>query len=395
MRLPLEGLRILAVEQYGAGPYGSTYLADMGAEVIKLEHRASGGDMSRGVGPYFLGPHDSHFFQSLNRNKKSLTLDLKHPLGREIFEKLVATADGLFGNMRGDQPEKLRLRYADLQAINPRIVCAHLSAYGNDGSRKGWPGYDFLVQAECGFLSLTGEPDGPPARIGLSMVDFMTGLATAFALMCGLHAARASGIGRDVEVSLFDMALHQLSYPAAWYLNEGLVTTRLPRSAHPYLVPSQLYRTADGWIFFMCQTQKFWEILCRKIGRPELIDDPAYRDQAARHASRDRLTDVLDEALSGKTTSQWLEVLGGEVPCAPVHDLEQALTNPFVAERGDVQVIDHPDKPGFKLVASPIRTGAEVPARPAPKLGQHNQELLAELGYDPGEIDRLAAAGVI
>ncbi|HUH05390.1 MAG TPA: CoA transferase, partial [Kofleriaceae bacterium] len=238
MRLPLEGLRILAVEQYGAGPSGSTYLADMGAEVIKLEHRASGGDMSRGVGPYFLGPHDSHFFQSLNRNKKSLTLDLKHPQGREIFERLVATADGLFGNLRGDQPEKLRLRYADLEHINPKIVCAHLSAYGNDGTRKGWPGYDFLVQAECGFLSLTGEPDGPPARIGLSMVDFMTGLATAFALMCGLHAARASGIGRDVEVSLFDMALHQLSYPAAWYLNEGLVTTRLPRSAHPYIVPS-------------------------------------------------------------------------------------------------------------------------------------------------------------
>jgi crotonobetainyl-CoA:carnitine CoA-transferase CaiB-like acyl-CoA transferase len=395
MRLPLEGLRILAVEQYGAGPYGSTYLADMGAEVIKLEHRASGGDMSRGVGPYFLGPHDSHFFQSLNRNKKSLTLDLKHPQGREIFEKLVATADGLFGNMRGDQPEKLRLRYADLQAINPRIVCAHLSAYGNDGSRKGWPGYDFLVQAECGFLSLTGEPDGPPARIGLSMVDFMTGLATAFALMCGLHAARASGIGRDVEVSLFDMALHQLSYPAAWYLNEGLVTTRLPRSAHPYLVPSQLYRTADGWIFFMCQTQKFWEILCRKIGRPELIDDPAYRDQAARHASRDRLTGVLDEALAGRTTAQWLEVLGGEVPCAPVYDLEQALTNPFVAERGDVQILDHPDRPGFKLVASPIRMGAPVPARPAPKLGQHNRELLAELGYDAGEIERLGKAGVI
>jgi len=395
MRLPLEGLRILAVEQYGAGPYGSTYLADMGAEVIKLEHRASGGDMSRGVGPYFLGPHDSHFFQSLNRNKKSLTLDLKHPQGREIFEKLVATADGLFGNMRGDQPEKLRLRYADLQAINPRIVCAHLSAYGNDGSRKGWPGYDFLVQAECGFLSLTGEPDGPPARIGLSMVDFMTGLATAFALMCGLHAARASGIGRDVEVSLFDMALHQLSYPAAWYLNEGLVTTRLPRSAHPYLVPSQLYRTADGWIFFMCQTQKFWEILCRKIGRPELIDDPAYRDQAARHASRDRLTEVLDEALAGRTTAQWLEVLGGAVPCAPVYDLEQALENPFVAERGDVQILDHPDRPGFKLVASPIRMGAEVPALPAPKLGQHNRELLAELGYDASEIERLGEAGVI
>jgi crotonobetainyl-CoA:carnitine CoA-transferase CaiB-like acyl-CoA transferase len=213
--------------------------------------------------------------------------------------------------------------------------------------------------------------------------------------MCGLHAARESGLGRDVEVSLFDMALHQLSYPAAWYLNEGLVTTRLPRSAHPYIVPSQLYRTQDGWIFFMCQTQKFWEILCGKIGRPELIVDPAYRDQAARHANRDRLTEVLDAALAGKTTAQWLEVLGGEVPCAPVHDLEQALTNPLVAERGDVQVLDHPDKPGFKLVASPIRMGAEVPARPAPKLGQHNDELLADLGYDPGEIERLGKAGVI
>jgi crotonobetainyl-CoA:carnitine CoA-transferase CaiB-like acyl-CoA transferase len=395
MRLPLEGLRVLAVEQYGAGPYGSTYLADMGAEVIKIEHRASGGDMSRGVGPYFLGPDDSEFFQSLNRNKKSLTLDLKHPAGREVFEKLVATAHGLFGNLRGDQPEKLRLRYADLEGINPQIICAHLSAYGNDGSRKGWPGYDFLVQAECGFLSLTGEPGGPPARIGLSMVDFMTGLGTAFALMCGLHAARETGIGRDVEVSLFDMALHQLSYPAAWYLNEGLVTTRMPRSAHPYIVPSQLYRTRDGWIFFMCQTQKFWEVLCDKIGRPERALDPAFRDQAARHTNRDRLTEVLDEALAARTTAEWLDVLGGAVPCAPVHDLEQALENPFVAERGGVQVLDHPDKPGLKLVASPIRMGAEVPARPAPKLGQHSEELLTELGYDAGEIERLVAEGVV
>jgi crotonobetainyl-CoA:carnitine CoA-transferase CaiB-like acyl-CoA transferase len=395
MKLPLEGLRILAVEQYGAGPYGSTYLADMGAEVIKLEHRASGGDMSRGVGPYFLGDCDSHFYQSLNRNKKSLTLDLKHAKGREVFEKLVVTADGLFGNMRGDQPEKLRLRYADLEPINPRIVCAHLSAYGNDGSRKGWPGYDFLVQAECGFLSVTGEPDAPPARFGLSMVDFMTGMTTAFALMCGLHAARESGIGRDVEVSLFDVALHQLSYPAAWYLNEGLVTTRMPRSAHPYLVPSQLYRTRDGWIFFMCQTQRFWELLCEKIGRPDLVDDPDYRDQATRHAHRDQLTEVLDEALSGKTTAEWLEVLGGAVPCAPVHDLKEALDNPFVAERGGVQVLDHPDHPGFRLVASPIRMGAEVPNRPAPKLGQQTDELLQELGYDATGIEALRAAGVI
>jgi crotonobetainyl-CoA:carnitine CoA-transferase CaiB-like acyl-CoA transferase len=395
MNLPLEGLRILAIEQYGAGPYGSCHLADMGAEVIKLEHRAGGGDMARGVGPYFLGEDDSEFFQTFNRNKKSLTLDLKHPRGREVFEKLVATADALFGNMRGDQPEKLRLRYADLKNVNPRIVCAHLSAYGCEGSRKGWPGYDYLIQAECGFLSVTGEPDGPPARFGLSMVDYMTGVTTAFALMCGLHAARASGVGRDVEVSLYDVAMHQLSYPATWYLNEGLLTTRLPRSAHPYLAPSQLYRTRDGWIFLMCQTQRFWELLCAKIGRAELTREPAFRDQAARHANRARLTEVLDEALSGGTTAEWLELLGGEVPCAPVHDLRQALESPFLAERAGVQSLDHPNRPGLKLLASPIRAGAEVANRPAPKLGEHTEALLGELGYDAAAIADLRAAGVI
>ncbi len=395
MKLPLEGLRILAVEQYGAGPYGSTHLADMGAEVIKIEHRPSGGDMARGVGPYFLGEHDSHFFQSLNRNKRSLALDLKHPAGRGVFEKLVATAQGLFGNMRGDQPEKLRLRYDDLKQHNPAIVCAHLSAYGREGSRRGWPGYDYLVQAECGFLSLTGEPDDPPARFGLSMVDFMTGMTTAFALMCGLHAARETGVGRDVDVSLYDVAMHQLSYPAAWYLSEGHVTTRMPRSAHPYIVPSQLYRTRDGWIFVMCQTHRFWEIFCGKIGRAELITDATYRDQAARHANRDRLTEELDRTLSARTTADWIELMGGAVPCAPVYDLQQALDNPFHLARQGIQQLDHPDHDGLKVVASPIRMGAKVPARAAPKLGQHTENILEELGYDQPAIEELRQQGVI
>ena len=187
--LPLNGLRIIAVEQYGAGPYGSCHLADMGAEVIKIENRKTGGDMSRSVGPHFLGENDSEFFQSMNRNKKSLTLDLKSEAGREILHRLVATADGLMGNLRGDQPEKLGLTYDDLKAHNPKIVCAHLSAYGRDGSRKSWPGYDYLLQAEAGFLSLTGETNSPPARFGLSMVDFMTGMTTAFGLVSAIVAA--------------------------------------------------------------------------------------------------------------------------------------------------------------------------------------------------------------
>ena len=392
---PLQGLRILAVEVYGAGPFGSAHLADLGAEVIKIEQRAAGGDVSRAVGPYFLGPGDSAFFQSLNRNKKSLTLDLKHPRGREVLLKLAATADGLMGNLRGDQPEKLGITFQELSKANAKIVCAHLSAYGRDGSRRSWPGYDYLMQAEAGYLSVTGEPDGPPARMGLSIVDYSTGTTCALALLAGILDARRSGKGRDIDVSLYDVAMHQLNYPAAWYLNEGLVTGRAPRSAHPYIAPSQLYRTKDGWIFIMAQTERFWELLCGKLGRPDLSASPDFLDIPARRKNRDKLTDVLDLEFGRRTTAQWLEILRGTVPCGPVYDVAQALENPYFLERGGVQILDHPDKPGFKLVASPFRLGEALPARPAPKLGQHTDEILGELGFSVEEIQILKQAKAV
>src|SRR5437762_11667355 len=217
----LSGLRVIAVEQYGAGPYGSMQLAGLGAEVIKIENPSDGGDMARRVGPFFLGPEDSQFFHSFNRNKKSVTLDLKKPGARAVLHALAACSDALFDNLRGDLPAKLGLTYADLAPANPKIVCAHLSAYGRDGPRPHWPGYDYLMQAETGYLSLTGEPDGPPARMGLSIVDLMTGLFAAFALVSGVLAARQSGKGRDLDISLFDTALQNLAYLATWYLNSG------------------------------------------------------------------------------------------------------------------------------------------------------------------------------
>jgi crotonobetainyl-CoA:carnitine CoA-transferase CaiB-like acyl-CoA transferase len=251
----LSGLRVIAVEQYGAGPYGSMQLADLGAEVIKIENPADGGDMSRHVGPFFFGDgersDDSQFFHRFNRNKKSITLDLKKPQAGQVLHRLAANADALIDNLRGDLPAKLGLTYAALAPANPKIVCAHLSAYGRNGSRGHWPGYDYLMQAEAGYLSLTGDPDGPPARMGLSIVDLMTGLFAAFALVSGVLAARESGEGRDLDVSLFDTAVQNLAYLATWYLNAGHVQGREPRSGHPALVPSQLYRTRDGFIFIM------------------------------------------------------------------------------------------------------------------------------------------------
>ena len=394
--LPLAGLRVLAVEQYGAGPFGTLYLADLGADVVKVENHNEGGDVGRQVGPHFFGPGDSQFFQTFNRNKKSVTLDLKRPEGREAFLALVKTADAVLDNLRGDLAEKLRLTYAELKDANPRIVCAHLSAYGREGSRKSWPGYDYLMQAEAGHLSLTGEPGAPPARYGLSIVDLMTGLAAAFGLLSGVLSARATGQGMDIDTSLFDVALHNLNYPGTWFLNGGTVTGRTPRSAHPSLTPSQLYRTRDGWIFIMCNKEKFWPALCRALGRPEWAADPAFASFKARLAHRERLTQLLDEALSTRTTAEWIAHFAGSVPAAPVLDVAQALESAFVAERGGVVDYAYPDGRSARMVAAPIRVpGMALPARAAPGMGAHTDAELRAAGYSEERIAALRAAGVI
>ncbi|HLB14336.1 MAG TPA: CoA transferase [Burkholderiales bacterium] len=394
--LPLNGVRVLAVEQYGAGPFGTMFLADQGAEVIKVENPADGGDMARAVGPHFFAPGDSLFFHSFNRNKKSLTLDLGRPEGQAVFHDLVRTADAVASNLRGDVPEKLGLVYAHLKAHNPKIVCAHLSAYGRTGPRAAWPGFDYLMQAEAGYFSLTGEPGAPPARFGLSIVDLMSGLGLAYALLAALTGARASGVGRDVDVSLFDMALTNTCYLATWYLNKGFAATRLPRSAHPSLTPCQLYRTRDGWIYLMCNKEKFWPALCEKLGRREWIEDARFRRFAERLQHRDLLTELLDAELGRRTTEEWLAHFAGAVPAAPIYDLAQALENPFVTEHGRLQTLPHPTRGTYRMVAPPVRCpGDEAPARPAPALGEQTETLLAELGYDGARIRALRRAGVI
>ena len=391
MSLPLSGVRIASVEQYGAGPFGTQHLADLGAEVIKIENFHDGGDIGRAVGPQFFGPGDSHFYEAFNRNKRSLGLDLKHPKGQEIFRKLVERSDAVFDNLRGDLPTKLGITYAQLANVNAKIVCVHLSAYGRSGSRASWPGYDYLMQAEAGYLSLTGEPDGPPARFGLSIVDLMTGTTAAMALLAGLVDAQATGKGRDLDVSLFDVALHNLAYVATWYLNGGIVTNREPRSSHPSLTPSQLCRTKDGWLFIMCNKEKFWTALADAVGKPEWATDPEYSTFAARLKNREQVTQELDAVLTTATTAEWISWLGGKVPIAPVYDVQQALENPFVAEQQLVLDFQHPEHGKIRGVASPVRleNSAVLPTRAAPRLGEDTDALLEELGYAPNLIGAL------
>jgi succinate--hydroxymethylglutarate CoA-transferase len=397
---PLKGIRIIAAEQYGAGPFATMYLSDMGAEVIKIEppktDKGAGGDSSRQSGPYFLGPDDSQFFQTFNLGKKSLTLDLRKPEGQAVLHRLVAGADAVLNNLRGDQPAKLGLTHAALARIKPSIVCAHLSGYGREGERAHWPAYDYLMQAEAGFLSLTGEPDGAPTRMGLSIVDYLTGITTAFALTAALLGAARTGRGRDVDVTLYDVAMHQLTYPATWYLNEGIETTRRPRSGHPSVVPCETFPTRDGRIFIMCILPKFWEKLCHLTGLPELLDDPRFQTNKARYENRDALIPLLDAALSTRPTGEWMARFAGQIPAAPVLTVGSALDNPYFRATGGVQSVDHSAHPGFQVLSNPIRLdGSRAQARPGPSLGEHTDGLLAELGYAPAEIAALRASGTI
>lgn len=397
--LPLTGMRVLAVEQYGAGPFGTQHLADLGAEVIKIENHRTGGDYARGIGPYHVGGpgegDSSLFFQSINRNKKSISLDLSHAGAHEILHRLAKDADALANNLRGDVPAKLGLTYEALAPTNPALVCAHCSAYGRDGDRRNWPGYDYLMQAEAGYFHMSGEPDTPPTRMGLSVVDFMAGTYLALGLVSAVLAARRTGIGRDVDVNLYDTALYNLSYLSAWALNSDYDPARVSRSAHAALVPCQLYRTADGWIYVMCNKEVFWPRLCEAIGRPELAADARYATFRERLAARDELTEVIDGALSKTTTADWLARLQGKVPVAPVRSPRQALEDPGLRETGRIESVRTYSGKRFELLRSPIEAGEDSPGRACPPIGHDTAAVLGAAGYSMEEIAGFRAQGFI
>ena len=390
---PLDDIRILAIEQFGAGPFASVHLADLGADVIKIEDPNTGGDVSRSVPPFNEGD-SSLFFETFNRNKRSLHLDMTTESGRQVFEDLVRVSDAVFSNLRGDVPAKLRLLYDDLKHLNPQIDCCSISGFGMPGPRRQEPGYDYIVQGIAGWMSLTGEPGGPPTKTGLSLVDFSGGLVGALSLMAGIHSARRTGVGMDCDVSLYDTAISMLTYPATWYLTKGHIAERVPRSSHPSLVPFGNYPTADGWIVLSCPKEKFWERLCTALDRPDLRSDIRFIDFAARFAHRDECNAELDRTMRTKTTDEWLELLPEfGVPAGPIFALAQTFADPHCDARHMVIETKHHDYGTVRQVNSPVRVGpARTEHRRAPRPNEHAAEILADLlGYDPEHVAQLQA----
>ncbi|HVB46716.1 MAG TPA: CoA transferase [Streptosporangiaceae bacterium] len=392
---PLEDVRIVAVEQYGAGPFGSMHLADLGAEVIKIEDPRVGGDVGRYVPPFTAG-EDSLFFETFNRNKRSLSLDLASDAGRKVFEDLVSRSDAVYSNLRGDVPAKMRITYDDLKHLNQAIVCCSLTGFGMTGPRSAEPGYDYILQGLAGWMSITGEPGGPPAKTGLSLVDYSGGFVAAISLLAGLHAARRDGIGMDCDVSLYDTAVSLLTYPATWHLNEGWIPERTRHSAHPSLVPFQNFEASDGWLVVGCAKEKFWQRLTGVIGRPDLATDPRFETFADRRANADILIPLLQDVFRRKTVREWLEPLyAASIPCGPVNDVARALVEEQTAARGLIVETDHPRFGRLLQLASPVRVGPDTPGyRRAPARNADHDRILRELlGYSQEMISACDAAG--
>ncbi|GAA0823963.1 CaiB/BaiF CoA transferase family protein [Streptosporangium amethystogenes subsp. fukuiense] len=393
---PLEDIRIIAVEQYGAGPFGSVHLADLGAQVIKIEDPRVGGDVGRYVPPYGEG-EDSLFFETFNRNKRSLSLDLSSAAGRRVFEDLVKVSDVVYSNLRGDVPAKIGIVYDDLRHLNPAIVCCSLTGFGMTGPRRKEPGYDYVLQGLAGWMDLTGEPDGPPTKSGLSLVDYSGGLVAALSLLAGVHAARRDGTGMDCDVSLYDTAIGMLTYPAAWHLNAGFTPARTRHSAHPSLVPFQAFEASDGWLVVGCAKEKFWARLADVVGHPEWAEpDSPYGSFAGRQRNSVELLGLLEEIFRKRTVAEWLKVLyPASIPCAPINDVAAALAEEHTRARGLRVTTEHPRFGTVEQVASPVRVGSEPPTYRRAPLRNEDFDLVVRdiVGYDDATIDELKAQG--
>lgn len=385
---PLAGIRILAVTEYGAGPLTTQLFADLGADVIKIESTTQG-DSSRYIPPYQSGD-DSLFFQTMNRGSRSVAINLKLPEGQELLATLATTADAVFTNIRPRAAESLGLTYDSLKAANPRIVAFLLTGWGRSGPDASRPAYDYLVQAAGGQMDLNAEEGEMPRRSSTPWIDTSTAFVSAFGLLTAIVDARRTGVGYDVESSMLGTAMAQWMYLSTWYLTEGYQPERTKDSAHQSVVPSQVFKVADGHVMVTCMTHQFWVNLCEALGLPELVDDPRFIDFRGRRENRDELIPILSREFRRHTRTEITAMLEGRVPMEAVRSFAEGMEEFRTRHPEAILTVDHQEFGPIQMVGSPVRSSAWTthPTR-GPRWGESTRAVLSDAGLSDEAIDSL------
>ncbi len=392
----LEGIRVLDLTRALAGPFCTLMLGDNGADVIKIEIPGTGDD-TRGWGPPFI-QEESAYFLSINRNKRSLTLNLRDPKAKEIFLKLAKDADVVVENFTPGVMDRFGLGYEDVKATNPGIIYCSISGFGQGGPYRTRSAYDQIMQGMGGLMSITGEPDGEPQKIGVAVTDIGAGMWAAFGIMSAIHHRHVHGEGQYIDVSMLDAQVAWLTYQAAYYFANGEAPSRLG-AAHPTLVPYQAFRCQDGKLLNLAVgSERIWDRFCEAIGRPDLKDNPDYATNPDRVKNRNKLVSLLGEVFSQRPVLEWVDALNGaSVPAGPINDLADVFSDPQVLARDMYQEMSHPTLGSIKQTGLPIKFSSTPGGldRHPPLLGEHNSQILEELGYSDQDIKEMQDGSVI
>ncbi len=392
---PLTGLVVLDLTRVLTGPYCTMMLADQGARVIKVE--SPQGDETRGWGPPFVDG-ESTYFLSVNRGKESVVVDLKHPDGQEVVRRIARGADVVVENFRPGQLDAFNLAYPRLRALNPRIILASISGFGQTGPDARRPGYDVIAQGMSGFMSVTGYPGEPPVKAGFSIGDLSAGMWAAFGILAALHQRERTGEGAWIETSLLDALLSWQTYQGQAFLATGKSPGPLG-TAHPSIAPYQTFRARDGYVNIAVGNERLWGRFCHALGQPGWLEDPRFRTNRDRVVHRDALVAEIHGVLAEDSVAAWVERLdAAEVPCGPVLDLAGVFAHPHVQAREVLMEVVHPRAGRLPMVRPAIRTMGEAdpaPSLPPPLAGQHTRTVLASLGYGAAEIEALIGSGAV
>lgn len=391
---PLDGVEVLELAQIMAGPTCGSLLADLGADVIKVEKMPGGDDTRRYAEPSING--ESAAFMMMNRNKRGIALDLKTDGGRQVLKRLVQRADVLTENYRRGALDRLGLGVADLQAINPALIYCSISGYGRTGPSADKGGFDLIAQGISGLMSVTGEPGRPPVKVGSPVTDLNAGILAALGIVSAYVHRLKTGQGQFVDTSLLEAGIHQTAWQAAIFFATGEPPG--PGSAHVMAAPYQAFPTADGYITIGGANQANWERIAKLVGAPELINDPRFVDNTARMANREQLAWLLGDHLRQRPTVDWLQELDAAgIPAGPINDIEAMANDPQTLAREMVVDLQHPVAGATKALGLPIKLGTTPGSvrRPAPTFGQHTREVMGAAGFSAAEIDALHAQGAV